>query len=302
MSTRVAHGLAAMAAAASVEVTPKQAPELEPGLLPAATSVYVTALPGADPADLVRAATAIRAAGYSPVPHIAARGVESAAALDHLLGRLTSEAGVDDALVIAGGVKEPTGPYPGSMDVLRSGMLERRGILRVGVAGYPEGSPDVPADVAWTALAAKNELAADSPMEFRIVTQFALAAEPYVAWEREARAHGNRLPVVTGIPGVVSPARLLRYAVTCGIGPSIEVLRKQRGGIVRLATTRTWKPDEVAAGIVESVAADPASLVRGLHLFPFGGLQATAEWLAAVQAADPEARREQHGHDSAVAQ
>jgi methylenetetrahydrofolate reductase (NADPH) len=291
-----------MAASASVEVTPKQAPGLEPGLLPAATSVYVTALPDADPADLVRASTAIRAAGYAPVPHLAVRAIESVAALDHLLGRLTSEAGVDDVLVVAGGVKDVRGPYTGSLDVLRSGMLERRGILRVGVAGHPEGSPDVPPDAAWAALAAKNELAADSPLEYRIVTQFALAPEPYVAWERAARAHGNRLPITAGIPGVVSPARLLKFALACGIGPSVGVLRKQRGGIVRLATTRTWKPDAVAAGIAESVAAEPDSLVRGIHLFPFGGLQATAEWLVAVQATGPEARREQHGHDSAVAQ
>jgi methylenetetrahydrofolate reductase (NADPH) len=236
------------------------------------------------------------------VPHLSARDLESPAALDRLLGRLSAEAGVDDLLVIGGGAGRPRGPYSSSLEVLESGLLERRGIVRVGVAGHPEGSPDVPPDVAWGALAAKNLLAERSPMEFRVVTQFALTPDPYVAWERDARAHGNRLPVIAGIPGVVSPARLLRYALVCGIGPSIEVLRKQRGGIVRLAATRVWRPDAVAAGIVDGLTADPHSLVRGLHLFPFGGLRATAEWLAVVQAADPRARREQHGHGSAVAQ
>ena len=40
-------------------------------LLPAGTPIYVTALPGADTADVVHAAAQIRAAGHHPVPHIA---------------------------------------------------------------------------------------------------------------------------------------------------------------------------------------------------------------------------------------
>ena len=118
------------------------------------------------------------------------------------------------------------------------------------------------------------------PFEFRIVTQFALAGDAYVDWERGIRAAGNRLPVIAGIPGVTSPPRLLKFALACGIGPSIEVLRKQSGGLLKLATTRSWKPDEVVSTIAQSVARDPASLITGLHVFPFGGLEASAEWLA----------------------
>ena len=129
------------------------------------------------------------------------------------------------------------------MDVLRSGLLERHGIVRAGVAGHPEGSPDIAPEAVLVALAEKNAFAERSPIELRIVTQFALAAEPYVAWERRMREHGNRLPIVAGIPGVTSPPTLLKYALACGIGPSIEVLRKQSGGLLKLATTR-----QLAAG------------------------------------------------------
>ncbi|MDX6520772.1 MAG: hypothetical protein QOF08_1377, partial [Gaiellales bacterium] len=53
------------------------------------------------------------------------------------------------------------------------------------------------------------------------------------------------------------------------------------------ATTRQWKPDAVAEGIAAGVDADPGSLFRGLHLFPFGGLERSAAWLAELRAARP---------------
>jgi methylenetetrahydrofolate reductase (NADPH) len=289
MNVTVAERLRELAADASIEVTPRHAEKLAEldGLLPAGTRVYITALPGADPGDLVRAATLAREAGHVPVPHLAARGLAGDGQLDDLLGRLAAEAAVDDVLVVAGGVKTATGAYSSSMDVLRSGLLERHGIVRAGVAGHPEGSPDISPQAMRDALAEKNAFAAQSAIEFRIVTQFALAAQPYIEWERRIRDEGNRLPIVAGIPGVTSPPTLLKYALACGIGPSIEVLRKQSGGLLKLATTRQWKPDAVAEGIAAGVAADPDSLFRGLHLFPFGGLERSAAWLAELRADRP---------------
>jgi methylenetetrahydrofolate reductase (NADPH) len=274
-------------AAASVELTPKAvagADDLAEAL-PAGTSVYVTALPAADLDELVPAARSLRAAGFEPVPHIPARLVAGEAALDRLLGRLTVEAGVVDVLVIGGSAKRQAGSYSSSIEILESGLLERHGILRAGVAGHPEGSPDVPPEALDAALAAKNAFADRSPVELRLVTQFALVAEPYVEWERRIRAQGNRLPVIAGIPGVTSPATLFKYGLACGIGPSLEILRKRGGGLIKLATTRMWEPDAVAGGIAAAVADDLECLIRGLHLFPFGGLRRSAAWLTARRAA-----------------
>ena len=284
--TAAPDGLRGFAAAASIEVTPKAASELAEleGLLPPATNVYVTALPGADLDDLVAAARTVRAAGHEPVPHIPARAIAGRDVLDRLLGALAAEAGVVDVLVVGGSVKDQAGEYSSSIEILESGLLERHGIIRAGVAGHPEGTPDIPPDAVRASLAAKNAFAAGSPIDLRLVSQFALAAEPYVVWERAIRAEGNRLPVFAGIPGVTSPATLLKYGLACGIGPSLEILRKQTGGLLKLATTRHWRPDEVARGIAEAVAADPDSLIRGLHVFPFGGLRRSAEWLAEMRA------------------
>ena len=289
MSISTAELLRSFVAAASVEVTPRHAAAVaEVGeLLPAGSGVYITMLPGSDPFRLVAAAAEIRQAGHVPVPHLAVRGIEGPDQLERLLGRLVAEAAVDDVLVVGGGVKTPAGAYREAMDVLRSGLLERHGIRRVGVAGHPEGTPDVSPDVITASLDEKNRFAAESPIQLRIVTQFALAAEPYLAWERAIRARGNRLPVIAGLPGVTSPATLVKYGLACGIGPSLEVLRKQSGGLLRLATTRHWKPDAIAAEIAGSVAADRDSLIRGFHMFPFGGLDRTAQWLR--EAGTPQA-------------
>jgi len=277
-----------LAAGASVEVTPRGAADA-PALLPAGTHVYITALPGAEPEGLVSAAAAIRSGGCVPIPHISARSIAGERQLDELLGALASEAGVDDVLVIGGSVKERAGAYASSMDVLGSGLLERHGIRRAGVAGHPERSPDIPRDAEDRALAWKNAFALDHGIELRIVTQFALASDPYLAYERRIRDAGNRLPVIAGLPGVTSPATLLKYGMACGIGPSLEILRKKSGGLLKLATTRQWKPTEIAEEIAIATVADPASLISGMHLFPFGGLERTAEWLAEMRGAGAEA-------------
>ena len=286
MTSSVADRLRELATGASLEVTPRRAAELSSldGLLPVGTPIYVTSLPGAPHDDLVTASAAIRAAGHVPVPHLTARSIAGPADLDDLLGRLVADAGVDDVLVIAGGLNHPGGEYSSSMDVLRSGLLERHGIVRAGVAGHPEGTPDISPESVLEALAEKNDFARSSQIQLRVVSQFALAGEPYVAWERQLREHGNRLPVYAGIPGVTSPATLLKYSVACGIGPSINVLRK-KSGLLKLATTRAWRPDEVATTIAASTLEDPDSLIRGLHLFPFGGVEQSALWLAEVRSA-----------------
>ena len=63
-----------------------------------------------------------------------------------------------------------------------------------GVAGHPEGSPDIAPEAVVAAMREKNAFAERSPIELRIVTQFALAAEPYVAWERRCARPATGCP------------------------------------------------------------------------------------------------------------
>ena len=144
-----------------------------------------------------------------PVPHIAARGVPDRAALSRMLGDLAA-VGVEDVLLIAGGM-DPVGEYHETVQILDSGCLEEAGIRRVGVAGHPEGHPDVADDLLTWALAAKNRIARDRGLDMHLVTQFTFAAEPIIAWELRHPGDGQDVPIHVGLPGGTSPARLLRF-------------------------------------------------------------------------------------------
>ena len=83
------------------------------------------------------------------------------------------------------------------------------------------------------------------------------------------------------MPGVTSPPTLLKFALACGIGPSLEVLRKQSGGLLKLATTRAVDAGRASPrASPRSTLDDPDSLIAGLHLFPFGGIERRPSWLA----------------------
>ena len=95
--------LAALLSSASVEVSSRGhqlggvARSLRPG-----TDVTITFLPGDNYRHNVETASALRRAGYNPVPHIAAREMASREALDDFLARLRGEADVTRILLIAG--------------------------------------------------------------------------------------------------------------------------------------------------------------------------------------------------------
>jgi methylenetetrahydrofolate reductase (NADPH) len=264
----------------TIEVTPKEAAGVASlsGLLPPGSGVFITAIPGATGDQTVEAAGRIAAAGFHPIPHVAARAFPSLAEVDSFLGSLTAAAEITEILLIAGSLPRPAGAIDSTLPILRSELLERHGIRRVGVAGHPEGHPDLSGAVLAEALAEKNRIAVDSGLDVYIVTQFCFSPERYVSWEQAVRSAGNRLPVYAGLPGVTSIRTLLKFGISCGIGPSLRVLRKQARGFAALAGSGSFKPDALVAGIAEAVAADAGSLFRGLHFFPFGGLEDTVRW------------------------
>src|SRR5579864_8391035 len=89
------------------------------------TEVFLTWIPGTDPAEMVAAAGKLRRSGFLPVPHIAARHLESASQLEQLAGRLAGEAGVDRILIIGGDRPKPAGPYDSSLAVMQTGVFQR---------------------------------------------------------------------------------------------------------------------------------------------------------------------------------
>jgi methylenetetrahydrofolate reductase (NADPH) len=280
----VAAGVRRLMTPFSVEITPREAGTLPPlpDLLAPGTAVYLTFLPHTPWEQTVAVARAVADAGMRPVPHLAARAVPDRAALRRMLADLTA-AGVTDLLVVGGSLAAPVGEFHETAQVLDTGLLEEAGIVRVGIVGHPEGHPDVDDDELARALAAKTRIAAARGLELHLVTQFCFDPEPIVAWERRIRAAGVAVPVHVGLPGLTSPARLLRFGLRCGVGASLKALRHQAGGVLKLATSPVHHPDETLVGLAAAAAADPGSLLRAVHFFPFGALVPTAAWAAGIR-------------------
>lgn len=264
---------------ASIEVAPKQAMESDdlPGLFPRGTSVYITDIGTDTIDDHVAASRRVRDLGYEPVPHFASRRLTTRESLERRVARLADEAGVRDVLVIGGGLKEHAGEFDSTLAVLETGIFDRHGVRRIGVAGHPEGSPDFDEATALDALRLKRSFAARTGAEMRIVTQFGFDPDRFVAWAESLRAHGLDVPVHLGVAGPASLKTLLKFAALCGVGNSIEFLRRHALKVSALMGTQS--PEEVVGPIEDHWRATPSTPIAQIHAFPFGGLRKTADWL-----------------------
>src|SRR6202162_4225374 len=264
---------------ASTEITPAEEnrlPELK-SVLPRGTGVYVAHTPHASFGQVIHAALAVQRAGFHATPHIAVRRVPDSQTLRTALQELRA-GGVEDILLIAGDAPRPVGEFSGTVDVLRSQILEESGINQIGIAGHPEGHSAVPTAVLWEALRTKQAFAARSGLRMQSVTQFGLNAAAFRAWERELAPRQIRLPVRMGIAGPAPIAKLLHFAVQCGVGASLRGLMRTVGAAARapeLATT----PDQHLLGVVRTPVA--AQIVAP-HFFAFGGALETARWMQLI--------------------
>ena len=269
--------LAALLPAASVEISSRghQLQALQDNFRPG-TDVTITFLPGDNYRHNVATASALRRAGYNPVPHIAAREMPSREGLDDFLARVRGEAGVTRILLIAGDVAAAKGPFKSSHDVLISGLIEARGFASISIAGHPEGHPFLEPSRAFKALEAWRDWGHQTKIRVDVMTQFCFESAPILGWIGELDARGGGLPVIVGLAGPATPATLMKFALRCGIGNSMRSLRGQIGRFGRLLTDTG--PDDVMRGL-QSAPGNAKASIAGFHLFPFGGLRKAGEWL-----------------------
>jgi methylenetetrahydrofolate reductase (NADPH) len=275
----------------SIETTVRESQRVErfADHVPAGTCLYIAHVPGTEPNDTVALASRVRAEGLEPVPHVVARRIASLTALDGFLGRLVGEAGVRQVLVVAGDIAAPEGELESALQILDSGLLEKHGIRKLGVAGHPEGHRDVSAPVLQDALKRKNEYARRTGAEVYIATQFTFAAEPVAAWEAANGPDVNQLPFMVGVPGLATIKTLLKYALECGVGPSVHAVSRHAANLTKLVTVAA--PDEMLVGLARYKEANPQTRLAGVHFFPFGGMKRTADWVAALLRGDFELTR-----------
>jgi methylenetetrahydrofolate reductase (NADPH) len=272
----------------SIETTVKESGRIEryADLVPTGTQLYIPHVPGTQPHETVALAGRLRREGMEPVPHIVARRVESAAALDDLLKALVQEAGVRQVLCVAGDIPNAVGEFDSSLQILEQGFFERHGIRKIGVAGHPEGHKQVSEPVLRDAIARKNAYARRTGADLYVVTQFSFVAAPIIAWEASFGPPLNTLPYMAGLPGLATMKTLLKYALDCGVGPSLQAVSRHATNLAKLLTVAT--PDELLVELAAHKHAHPESPLRGVHFFPFGGLRRTADWLAKIAAGEFE--------------
>ena len=265
-----------LAVGASVEVTPRQLPAADAlaRLLPRGATVYIPFPPKARRGQTIEACARLLEAGMQPVAHLPARSLEGARELAAWLRGL-ADVGVDSLMLVAGD-GTPKGPFPDTLGVLDSGLLGEFGFRRLGITAYPEGHPAIADDALERALWYKAEYAAETGTEMWIVTQFVFSPEPALAWLGRLRDVGPRLPVRVGMPGPAKASTLVAYAARCGVGVSAKALSR-RPAVARMLGG--WSPNAVVRGLARERARDPKTPLAGIHLYTFGGLTATAEWL-----------------------
>jgi methylenetetrahydrofolate reductase (NADPH) len=276
-------GLAKALDGFSIEVMPRTAAKVPSfsDILPVGTRVYIANIDGTPFDDMVATAKRLTEDGFTAMPHIPARMIESRAMLEEWLRRYRDEAGVDQALVLAGGLPVPRGEFDSSMQLLETGLFEQYGFRRLHVAGHPEGSREIDADGSTqnvdAALHWKQDYARRTGTEMAIVTQFVFDARPAIEWSERIRADGITLPIHLGVAGPAKLQTLIKFAMACGVGPSIQVLRKRAMDLTRLMLPYT--PAEVLSGVANHLSLHPDSLIRQVHVFPLGGIVAAADWV-----------------------
>ena len=240
--------LAALLSCASVEISSRghQLAELRDHFVPG-TEVTITYLPGDNYRHNVETATALRRAGYNPVPHIAAREMASREALDDFLARLRDAADVTRILLISGDTALARGPFKSSLDVCASGLLEAHGIARLSVAGHPEGHPYLETAETLDVLDGWRAWGRERNIQVEVMTQFCFESAPILGWIGGLRARRIQLPVIVGLAGPATPATLMKFALRCGVGNSMRAVRSQIGRFGRLLTDAG--PDEVMRGL-----------------------------------------------------
>ena len=275
--------LEAILADYSIEVMPRTAEKIEDftALLPKGTRVYIAHIEGTPIYDMVATARRLSEAGYPVMPHFPARIIKDADTLADWIARYQGEAGVDQALLLAGGVTTPHGDFDSSMQLLETGLFDKAGFKRLHVAGHPEGNKDIDPDGGMKAVNEAIMWKADFARErtdaaMAIATQFCFEAGPVIKWADDLKAAGIDLPIHIGVAGPAKLQTLIKFSIACGVGASLKVLQKRAMDVTKLLLP--YEPTEFLSDLAVHKAANPDFNITNVHFFPLGGIKTNANW------------------------
>ena len=221
--------------------------------LPAIKDVYITFLPGEDYVKTAKKAGDLAKKGFNPVPHFPARSILDEAQLNDYVSRC-KDLGVKQALVIGGGHGQ-VGVFESSIQILETGYFEG---LKIGIAGHPDGSPDISDSNLEKAMKDKK------PYADYIITQWLLNPQPIIDFISK-----QSIPVHVGITGPMKITSLIKFANVVGAKNSINFLKSNFGKALDLLKPKD--PND----LIEKVK----KFSENFHIYTFGGLKETNKWL-----------------------
>ena len=271
----------------SIEVLPRSAAKIDSfrDALPKNTRVYIAHLETEDISAMVATAKRIHDEGFAVMPHIPARMISSKEMLHDWISMYQNEAGVDEALLLAGGLKKPVGDFISSMQLIESGLFDQAGFKRLHIAGHPEGNKDIDPSGGnknvSEALSWKQEFSQRTDASMAIATQFCFDADVVKKWADSIKANGIDIPIHIGIAGPAKLQTLLKFSVECGIGASMKVLTNRAKDITKLLLP--YKPTQILNELAAYKSENPELNIEQVHFFPLGGIKKTADWVSEVQ-------------------
>ena len=233
----------------SLEITMKT----DLSTLPKVKDVYITMLPGDDYKEVAKKALELVNSGFNPVPHFPARSIKNISSLKDYV-KICKDGGVKQALIIGGGA-QPIGDYHCSLQLLETGLFEG---FKIGIAGHPEGSPDISEIVLEKAMKDKK------PYADYIVTQWLLDKNLIIDFISK-----QTIPVHVGITGPLKIGSLIKFANIVGAKNSLNFLKSNASQAMDLL-----KPKDPKKLINEL-----KDVTQNFHIYTFGGLKETNKWL-----------------------
>jgi methylenetetrahydrofolate reductase (NADPH) len=273
--------LASFLSGYSIEVTPQTANKVESfrDILPTGTRIYIALIEGTPIEDMVRTARRLTDEGFQVMPHFPARLVKDKAELAEWIAQYQGEAGVEQGLLLGGGVTAPAGEFEDSMQMIETGLFD--GFKNLHFAGHPESNRDIDPDgsdrMVMQSLKWKQAFSARTDARVAITTQFCFEAAPVIAWADRLAAEGINLPIHIGLAGPAKLHTLIKYAVSCGVGPSMRVLQRRAKDVTRLLLP--YEPTELLAELAAHKERHPNFGIEQVHFFPLGGIKNTANWV-----------------------
>ena len=267
----------------SIEVMPRTASKIESfkEILPQNTRVYIAHIEGVPIEEMVETAKRISGEGFAVMPHFPARIIKDQNTLEDWINRYQNEAGIEQALLLAGGVTNPHGDYTSSMQLVETELFEKYNFKHLHFAGHPEGNKDIDPDSSNKnidqALSWKQKFKERTDINLALTTQFCFEASPVIEWADSLIKNGIDIPIHIGVAGPAKLQTLIKFSIACGVGPSLRVLQKRAKDVKKLLLP--FEPNDFLETLAEHKKANPSFNITNVHFFPLGGINVNASWI-----------------------